>query len=65
MVCYAIESPQPEGARAQRKATLVLEDGKEFQGYVFGSPTSVAGEVGKYLKIYVILIQSPFLSANR
>ncbi len=48
MVCYAIESPQPEGGtRVQRKATLVLEDGKEFQGYVFGSPTSVAGEVGK------------------
>ncbi|XP_066960303.1 multifunctional protein CAD isoform X3 [Macrobrachium rosenbergii] len=29
----------------QQKATLILEDGSEFQGNVFGAPVSFAGEV--------------------
>lgn len=48
MVCYAVGGPPTdEEKRGERRATLILEDGTEFQGFVFGSPTSVAGEVGK------------------
>ena len=30
------------------KATLILEDGCEYEGLSFGSDISVPGEVGKY-----------------
>ncbi len=43
MVAAAAES------RKKKTATLVLEDGTSFQGWVFGSETSVAGEVGEEL----------------
>ncbi|CAL8100609.1 unnamed protein product [Orchesella dallaii] len=44
MVCYALNGLQ-DAERKEQRATLVLEDGTQFQGFVFGSPTSVAGEV--------------------
>ncbi|CAG7719817.1 unnamed protein product [Allacma fusca] len=45
MVCYAL-SPADEGeSHAKRRAKLVLEDGTEFPGYIFGAPVSVTGEV--------------------
>lgn len=55
MVCYALGSPQAEGS-PDKKATLVLEDGTKFEGFVFGSPTSVAGEVGKFISRFYFSI---------
>lgn len=46
MVCYAIGTAA-HGLSKERKATLVLEDGTEFRGFVFGATVSVPGEVGK------------------
>lgn len=30
-----------------KRGTLILEDGSQFSGFVFGAETSTAGEVGK------------------
>ena len=32
-----------------KRGTLVLEDGSEFNGIVFGASTNAAGEVGKII----------------
>ncbi len=48
MVCYAIGTAG-HGLSKERKATLVLEDGTEFRGFVFGATVSVPGEVGMFL----------------
>jgi hypothetical protein len=34
-----------------QRGSLILEDGSEFQGFVFGSATNTSGEVGKTLLI--------------
>lgn len=46
MVCYSISSSC--GRDNEKKASLILEDGTEFRGYVFGAAVSVPGEVGKF-----------------
>jgi hypothetical protein len=33
------------------RGTLILEDGSEFDGFVFGARTNTTGEVGKSLLI--------------
>jgi carbamoylphosphate synthase small subunit len=33
------------------RGTLILEDGSEFNGYVFGATTNTSGEVGKTIFI--------------
>ncbi len=45
MVCYSISSTC--GRDKEKRASLILEDGTEFKGYVFGAPVSFPGEVGK------------------
>ena len=34
-----------------QRGTLILEDGSEFSGFVFGATTNTTGEVGKILLI--------------
>ena len=34
-----------------KRGTLILEDGSEFTGFVFGATTNTTGEVGKILLI--------------
>jgi len=47
MVCYAI-SPGVfnAGSTKYKEATLVLNDGTRFQGYLFGAQVPADGEVG-------------------
>jgi len=37
------------------RGTLILEDGSEFNGFVFGASTNTAGEVGTMILIYLFL----------
>jgi carbamoylphosphate synthase small subunit len=41
-----------------KRGTLILEDGSEFNGFVFGASTNTTGEVGKivYNESLLILI---------
>ena len=48
MVCYAL-SPENLGFHEAKRGKLVLKDGTEFPGFVFGASAPVAGEVGKKL----------------
>ncbi len=37
------------------RGTLILEDGSEFNGFVFGASTNTAGEVGRTILINFFL----------
>jgi len=45
MVCYSISSVC--GREGEVTGSLILDDGTEFKGYLFGAATSVPGEVGE------------------
>ena len=48
------------------RGTLILEDGSEFVGTVFGASANTTGEVGKILTAALLLlaVASPFSLSN-
>jgi carbamoylphosphate synthase small subunit len=39
-----------------KRGTLILEDGSEFDGIVFGATTNTSGEVGKTILINLFFL---------
>jgi hypothetical protein len=40
-----------------KRGTLILEDGSEFNGFVFGATTNTAGEVGRKIIIDFVYVR--------